>query len=256
MKKALCLLATLALVATASAEITFFATVDDGTLGVQGANKWNTGAANMLADYGGTYLGAVGVPEYDVYVETEETYYLWARSTEAAYTQIFGLRFDLTSTNPNVTVGDNLLYRHEKTTGPGAQQHVRWDNAAWIPIVAGTAVAVTSDGIWFGATGDAFPFPYDLGQGDTALLGIFKISDTIAKGSEGSILLSTVYQDGDPVACHDAATGATYYPDLTLGLGDTFSQDGTTHSGEIVSLVPEPASLLLVGLAGLFLRRR
>ncbi len=137
MKKALVLVAVLALVGTATAGIQLFWS----TTGMSGANMYSTAETNFLPGYAlpTPVTGDLAPGTYDLT--------LWGRITDTDYfttypdgTQIYGLDLALAGT---AGVGPNVAYRHKKT---GAGPHDRWDGSLGI-LLPGVMAAVTSDGI-------------------------------------------------------------------------------------------------------------
>jgi len=234
MKKALVLVAVLALVGAASAEIQlYWSTTGLGN----SALKFSTALTNFLPIVAPTPLPASiddpTTPTLSIDL------YLWGRFIETpempAYSTIYGL--DLKNTG--APMGSNAAYRQNKS-GSGAYK--RWDGSAGIPL-DGVMAAVTARGVEF-----------------------VYLPDT---NNDLSIKYASDYGDFLIGAAHyDLAWGqhARFELDGAVdGLGIAMRYFGGSEPVDIVDppvlpadfvYTPEPASLLLLGLAGLLIRRR
>ncbi len=244
MKKAICFVAMLGLVATASADINLFATAGSEYAAMTG-NVFNTDEIDFLPDFAG--VGGTMNPSLDTTGGLTETIYFWGQfDGEAAYTQIYGMHFNLALDGG--TIDQSVLYRHNKTSGPPSARWDRWDNADPLTMLGDPAAAVTSDGIM-----DSF-MDYDLGDGQTFLIGAAEV--TVPDGYVGSLELAL---DTLGLIAYDGNTGDPSRPTINIMGDDTVTPDNppsaATYNG-VVNFVPEPASLLLIGLGALALRRR
>lgn len=227
MKKALTLLVVLAVVVPTMAEINLFWS----TTGMSDALKYSTAMTNFLPGLvpatptGPTINGLPGT--YDLF--------LWGTFVEApdlpTYTQIYGL--DLKWENTGATVGSNAAYRQQKT-GSGAYK--RWDGSNGI-LLDGVMAAVTANGVQFILPPDTnndlyYPATHQF------LLGAAQVTFG-AYGQTASIAL-----DATPPG---------------LGIAMRYIGDGDIPDPAVnaatVTLIPEPASLALLALAGLLRRR-
>jgi hypothetical protein len=227
MKKVLVLVAVLALVGAASAEIQLFWS----TTGLSnGALQYSTALTNFLpivAPTPVTTVDASGGP-------TTVDLYLWGRFVDMGdYNQIYGL--DLLF-GGDATVGSNVAYRH--LNPPPPPNWLRWDGAAGIPL-DGVMAAVTAAGIQNYTAGD--PANGDLYLAGTRefLLGSAQITGVAGNTKVMSLDLSP--DTGLGIAVREYAGG----PDIP---------DPTVIPATL-TFVPEPASILLA-LAGLLIRRR
>lgn len=226
MKKALTLLVVLAVVVPTMANIELF---------------WSdTGLTNSALQYSTAmtnFLPIVAAPAAVTEKTVAGTYdlYLWGRFNEGAdvpsYTQIYGL--DLKWENSGGTVADNAAYRQQKL-GSGAYK--RWDGSNGI-LLDGVMAAVTASGVQFILPPDTNNDLYNPATHEF-LLGAAKITLTNMGDS------ATIALDATPPGLGIAMRyiGAGDIPDPAV-LPAT------------VTLVPEPASLALLALAGLLRRR-
>jgi len=262
MKKALLLFSVLALVTTATAGIDLYITSAADSQSISdAANRFNPAERNFQPAYvaqpAALPHASVAQPFFQA-AGTTQTYYLWADVTGlptggdwvAAY-QIYGIQ--ILGTLNNATVGQNAGYRQKKTT------YKRWEGVGDIHIPGATSLdgvftAVTTPGLINDTANNARdPMTVDTDGNMKALLGAFEI--TMGNGGTVSLDLGPA---AFAVRITDPNTGDTYnwdwsdpahqYP-VTIG-------GAPWGNGSHVLITPEPASMLLLGLAGLLIRRR
>lgn len=256
MKKALCLVVMLAMVASASATVRVFITSSAGGLGLENpanafvptiSTVYSNGLNENAYDYS-DYYGAPGpirpgdFPAVDAPSGTADTpvqvnvgegqfAYVWLQfQDEVKGSKINGLLVrvsEVGSSDP----ASNLTYNWYLCNNMGLPQPTkRWDGNATPPAYPEwhnnpqTLVAITA----YGLQNTALDAPWNLwdGTGRYALLGAINGEADMKKYEISIINIS--YASGTP-----------------NGL-----------AGGVFQFVPEPASLLLMGLAGLLLRRR
>lgn len=227
MRKALTLLAVLAVVVPSMAGITLFWS----TTGISNpALQYSTAQTNFSP----AFVNATQAPAtldpgtYDLF--------LWGQfgADIPAYAQIYGLDLANTST---ATVGDNVAYRHLRPSPPPAMAWHRWDGSQGIAL-DGVMAAVTSQGIQFYQPGDTLGDLYNPADG-TFLIGAAHVT-----GAAGQILQYSI--DNGPGGLGIAVRPGPGEPDITP---DPVVTPAT------VTFIPEPASMLLLAL-GALLRRR
>ncbi len=244
MKRLLVLCALLSVVGAANADVNFYATAASEFAALSD-NVFNTDEIDFLPFYQG--VGGTQSPEIITDGQTTETFYVWGQFVdEAAYTQIYGINLDVNVTG-DLAVGQSVMYRHNKTSGPPSARWDRWDGDQPVTLENGIVAAVTADGIM-----DSF-MDYDLGDGQTFLVGAVEVT-----GTEGDILLGL----GDlGLIAYDGNTGDPIRPTINILDGTPVSGPNPPDEawyGQVATFtpIPEPASLLLIGLGALALRRR
>ncbi len=229
MKKTLLAVALIAGVSAASADINLFFS---STGMSSDALKYSTALTNFLPGFTGpTPIG----PTLD---EGSYDLFLWGQFVnENDYDQIYGIQLQIQGTAAYDGT-KSVIYRHNKTTPPPAYK--RWDGAQPVYVHNGVMAAVIARGIVNWTSSDVNP-------GDLV---------TLPTGSEGTKFLLGV------VRVENATAGQELTVSLNPQLGIAIrNAEGVTIpdppvNSATVTFVPEPASLLLLGLAGLAIRRR
>jgi hypothetical protein len=259
MKKALCVLTLLACVASANAYVELYLVPDNGTHGIQGDLRWNTNAVNFLPQFAGVATGGLVTIDTKDAPAPLQTYFMYAQFVnEDPYCKLYGLNV-AANWDAGVNVGQNLMYRQNKTNPPPRWK--RWDGDLGIALVNGVAVAVTADGIQFyqpGDGGNADLYEESVG---IALIGAVEVGANqatlgdfrLGMGEQGLVINDTIHQDPTK----------TYFPEVrfngTIVQGEQYTEAGKPAVFGVapgIHYTPEPASLLLLGLAGLLIRRR
>jgi hypothetical protein len=271
MKKALVLLCALAVVATASANLQLFLK--------------DAGVSNYIFDrsernYMPYWQPATGneIPSATVIqaAPLDQTYYLWGRFTGeddvGNGNTIIGIGMNITTTgNLAIPTTDSVIYRHVKANGVSTTKWHRWDGVNPLGI-NDPAAGVTWNGI-LNEPNPSATLPRDMvtDTGDdfgnqAFVIGAFRVTSGAA-APVGSININLTNILG--IAMKDG--NQSYYPQVDLVLADkalTTIQDRwyqapplpgspVVHgAGAYLTYLPEPASLCLLGLAGLLLRRR
>lgn len=248
MKKVLVLVAALALVASASAGVDLFLTKAP-TPGMKAPDELNSAEKNFLASYD-KFTGSPARSPFQQQPGTPTLYFLWAAGTltgNDAFYQIYGIDLRGSGVTGGAVLDDGLFYRHSK---PAPNAYKRWDAGAKISI-PGLAAAVTARGIEMPA--NASDIANDDGGKTYALLGAVKISGdpgTFKLGLGSSTFAIRVTDTDGNVKDYDG-TANNRYPGLTIQ-----GQDAYKGPYDAVTIVPEPASVVLLALGALALRRR
>lgn len=255
MKKALCLIAVAAFVATATAGsgINLFVSQDEALT----ANQFNKEQIDFRADFTGANTPAMLPVDMTENCGTEQVFYVWGQWNDpfGDFGQAINGIHILAQANGGMTIVDSVMYRQEGISqgkAGDATKYLRWNTDQHLELHTGNGgigVAVTSNGIEL--TYDALDWDISQGTGSPDYVYTFLI---------GAV----------KVQCDCNADGELYVGVGTLGV--SFGSDGfqpvqldgvaiDNPPSEIqwaltAFCTPEPASILLIGLAGLFLRRR
>jgi hypothetical protein len=170
-------------------------------------------------------------------VEPGDPIYLWA-STFAPGTATKWLGFDLVLENATGEIAQNIF--------PGFG---RWEAASDFQLdPAGAVVGVTSAGLGGGAEGGGQL--YDPASGNYVFAILTASDEPVSEPTPVNLSVLAAVAQGS-VEGDDAAA---------VGMGDLVSNDqfnaDSPLTGQIATIIPEPASLMLLGLAGLAIRRR
>jgi hypothetical protein len=203
---------------------------------------------------------------------TTKTYYLWADMTEdpnsvgatrVARLGIYGLDLSGCIVHPNSTIGQSAEYRQMDDGG-----NTRWTTAGEVPCFNG--LQSLGNGLMSFVSTD---LQFTTGTGATgrtthALLGAFEftahgIGSVPQPGLSlklGSIFAAvrTYKRTGTSTytLLHDYdTTGGGYYPGLSIN-GVPYVRGVSENAQLAIVTFPEPTSLVLLGLAGLLIRRR
>ena len=257
MKKALLLVALLGLVGGASAaNVAYFATA--GYDAMAAADRYNEAEMDFLPSYngfGGTISPTLVPGTHDLYI--------WVTFDPALqnWDQIYGNQIALAA-DPDATIGNNVAYRHNHSVPPPAP-YMRWNapNPLHFTDPGGAQMsAVTAGGVvnevgYYSDLKSLGVVPALSGESRViALLGVAEI--IVPGGGSGSIDLGIGTLG---VICHDSG-GGSFRPTVMIIDDQIVTLPENPPSdifwGEVAYFIPEPASLLLLGLAGLLLRRR
>ena len=271
MKKALCFVALLAFVATASAGIDLFMTRGTDFQYITTADRFNTNAKNFAFATGAPSPGTLSHGVFSQSTGTE-TYYVWTKFSNLpagglGSLQIygFGLQGSFSSPDPNAVTGN----WYKQVSGTFA----RWDTTDPMPLPGGSS-AIQKTGVWTALAGttagtDRLVKDFDSDGTFYALLGAINFTATggnkfyLGPKNPDPFLAVREYDDQDPPGLiHDWATGPIdpndptqggFYPGFSV-MGTPYTQAAGTQP--ILAITPEPASVVLIGLAGLLIRRR
>lgn len=242
MKKALCLAMILGIAATATAGIRLYVVEEDGTHGIAPPNVHNKDPFNFAP------LGIA--PEVDMSTpatigdcgdQIEKTYFVYGVMDEemGANDKIIGLNLNIVA-DGCMQIVDSTYYTSKVFGGFGQ----RWDGEGGYTLEDGRVAAVTGQGIQYGGLGGGDPL-YNVATHEF-LLGAFTVA--CGDGEPGCLELGL----GGLGGAYNVGGGSTAV--LPVYVGGTLV--GADESTPILCCVPEPASLLLIGLAGLVIRRR
>ena len=268
MKKALCFVALLAFVATATAGIDLFMTRGTDFQYVVAADRFNTNTKNFAFASAAPSPGSLGHGPFTQATGTE-TYYVWTHFTNlpvdgAGSIQIYGFGLMGSYATGTATVSGNY-YKQASGT------FQRWDTTDPMLLPGGSS-AIQKSGVWTALAGttsgtDRLIKDFDADGSYYALLGAisFTSGGQFFLGVKNPDPFAAIreYDDQDPPGIiHDYSTGAPdpndpltggFYPDLTV-MGHAYTHEAGTQP--ILAITPEPASMLLLALAGLLIRRR
>ncbi|MBP7746474.1 MAG: PEP-CTERM sorting domain-containing protein [Phycisphaerae bacterium] len=263
MKKALCVIALLAMVASAGATVRVFATPASAGMGLDiTANAFQPTFSTVTADGNNInaydfYYGHFTVTNYPtlstpagdaitpVEVPEGDFAYIWVRfESERKAATINGLKVvirELGQTDPAAVTTAWYVQNDKGNTGPGMSRK-RWDGTATPPGYAEwhnnpqAFVSVQANGLVNLPTGT-----------DAQMMGTW-LAGTSTQPRSSVHLLGAV--QGMP--------GKTYEILIPSLLDINYSADPqpTEIAGGVFKFLPEPTSLMLLGLAGLVLRRR
>ncbi len=251
MKKAIVLMAVLCLVTSASANVNMWLSNSaDGNGLVAGDDPF------LAADYQFTLGGVSSMGAAVDVAPAADFTYLWLQfDNEAEGVKIQGISTDLVVTVPGGdptnpadiiagAVTNSVGHRYSYTPLPAI--YTRWEGDADISVTGdpnGLFVGATSQGIQNHAALDMFRSEWN-GASRTALIG----AAAFAEGIRGDIYLGIgdlKYMDITP------------RPTVSLNGVEVLPGAGLDYQyGYAGNIVPEPASMLLLGLAGLLIRRR
>lgn len=287
MKKALCVLGLLAFVAVASADIDLFIT-QQGTTNLttymgttaavgfrfnQNATKF-TLAAGATTSPGTLSHGPFDLGAASVATPVTATFYVWAKfsnipmfDTDAdevpdtpGYIQVYGLGLQGSTLSGAATLPQSATYR-QVIAADGIQ---RWGNTDPLPFPYGPATtgSGTSAGMVAPKTADTLQKTF--GETDVyySLIGAFQYTATGTSQMTFGVgnplpFIAVRYLDPDAavVADWDTKSAESFYPYLTV-MGQPYTYGAGTQPIVAITTTPEPASLVLLGLAGLLIRRR
>jgi len=296
MKKALCVVTLLAFVAIASADIDLFLTQQGatntttyvGTSSVVGS-RFNQNITKIsLASGATTNPGTLSHGPFHLGIASPATpvtatFYVWAHFTNIptyeqidpdtgeptgvflpGSLQIYGLGTNGDGTNGcrasgAAVVGPSATYRQQNGS------YIRWANTDPLPFPFNPSTTTQSTAGGVVAPNSVDPLVKDFAGAGTdwyALIGAFTYTATGASqylfGLANPLPFLAVREfndQGQLVNDWDTKAAGSYYPYLTV-MGVPYTDHVTQPMLAIDSIVPEPASMVLLALAGLLIRRR
>lgn len=165
--------------------------------------------------------------------------FLWGEFVNMpSYARLQGLQLQITGTAPFVDA-DSVIYRQNKT---GLNPYRRWDGDTPILVNGGIMAAVVATGVVNWTSADAAPNDLVIlptaDEGTRFLLGVVRVV-----GAQPGQDLTVRLADG------------LSYPSIILQDGTVIIPSGPPPAVTI-TFVPEPAGMLLAGVALVLLRRR
>jgi len=255
MKKALCVVALLGFVAVASADIDLFLTKGSDAQYISAANRLST-AQTQFAFASTVNPGTLSHGPWTDLVG--DTYYVWTHFTNLpdggnGALQIYGFGL-MGSYATGASTANGAIYRYKR----GSVQ--RWDSTDPMPFPGGAA-AVSQFGIdtsWAGTANNTDNLIKDFaGDGSYyALVGAFAFTPggKFYLGVGNPLPYLAVREkdgNGDLITDWDTKNDAAFYPNFTvMGIASPH------NTPAVLAISPEPTSMLLLGLAGLLIRRR
>jgi len=252
MKKAICLLALCAFAVTASASVDFFFTKGTDPWGlVNPANALKVTGTNSTDYADGWALNANGVPDIsagiaDVEIDLNDPnpgfVYMWGRftSNEPVGAKINGISMDLLPLAAGQYPGQLAYYRVDNELDFNLPtQFKRWDGEVNVLQSDPTGlIAITAFGMSHiptnNATTAANLYRYDVAKGG----GIFLIGAV-----DSSLMTPGTFEFSHPGS-------------IPVNYANPQHPLPSVNDLNKVLVIPEPASMLLLGLAGLLIRRR
>jgi len=238
MKKALCVFAMLALVASVHADIDLFCTAQTDFDAMADAYDFETAPMDFLPHFNG--VGGVPCPTIDTAVTPTETIYVWGTFVnEDVGRKIQGMHI-LADVTGDLVVNNDAIYRQAVTGWPS---FVRWDGDAPLhlygdPATTGICAAVTAQGIVNAPTPDLI-------VDGTFLIGAIQVTGTEGTVELGLGTLGLRYQNDPPRPIVNICGNAV-----------SANPPAAAEFYTCATFVPEPASLLVLALGALALRRR
>ena len=268
MRTTFCLAFLFGLTASASAGIDLFMTRGTDFQYITAADRFNTNSKNFAFTAGAPSPALLSHGPF-LHPINPETYYVWTKFTNlpaggAGSIQIYGLGLMGCFTNGTATATGNY-YKQASGT------FQRWDTTDPMFLPGGSS-AIQKSGIWTALAGttsgtDRLIKDFDNNGSYYALLGAVSITPGgdffLGVKNPDPFLAVRLYDDQDPPGLiHDYSTGAMdpndpltggFYPDFTV-MGVPYTHEANTQP--LLVFIPEPASMLLLALAGLLIRRR
>lgn len=237
MKNALCVIAMLAVVASASATVEFFFSSMADPYGLKNPAMAGKATNGNGTDYSDGYaLDGIPAPEFggvDAVVAENDWAYIWGRfRNETNGRKVNGIAISVTGAPAGV--GNIAWYRQDNTQDWNLPvQNTRWDGELEVFYFNPAAlVAINAGGVSVIPTNN-----------DTTKSNMYYYDSTT---KTGTFLLGAVKRPAGVA-------------ELTFAFGPIPVNYNSPPNPTVVAMnkvIPEPASLLLIGLAGLFLRRR